>query len=142
MDLSSIYNDDIASVEVNTGAGFIQIIWFKHPNSEDFRKIITTAHTYAGDHKLTKWLCNMQEVLFLEISDQDWLVHEVFASLNANYKYEFAYVISPIVLEVMTIYHIQDMVNSIPAIKNKLLVEIFFEVDEAQQWLFSSVKTN
>ncbi|MDQ3290231.1 MAG: hypothetical protein M3Q05_02960 [Bacteroidota bacterium] len=90
-------------------------------------------------HKLNKWLCNMQEIEFLEISDQNWLVQEVFASLSPTFKHEFAYVISPVVLEVMTTYHIHDVVNSNPDIQNKLLIEIFFDVDAAQQWLFSSV---
>ncbi|PSR52616.1 hypothetical protein AHMF7605_03290 [Adhaeribacter arboris] len=138
MELQTLYSDETAQVHVNQEDSYIGIRWLTHPESSTFRDIITRAHAYAHEHHLTKWLCNMEQAEFLELADQHWLVEEIFTAFNPQLQHDYAYIIRPLVAEVLTTYHIQDLVQVDEQLKEKVNVAVFMDIDQAYQWLFTS----
>ena len=142
MNLKLVFTHDSATIEADHALNYIQLIWLKHPTSEEFREVITIAHKYASENTLTKWLCNMQEIHSLDNADQQWLVREIFTAFDPNHKHDYAYVISAMVSEVLATYHIHDLVQADPVLRDRITIEIFLQIENAQQWLFSKVKQN
>jgi hypothetical protein len=140
MNLTQIYLDENAKIEVDTTLNYLQVTFLNQPCSINFKKIKALALKYALDHKLTLWLCDMQEVLYLSYNDQTWLVREVFEALNTNFKHEIAYVVNTQSLELRTTFRLHDLVKNSPELNKLLKVEIFFETEIAQQWLLDPVK--
>ena len=138
MPLQPIFSNELAKIQVNAADSYLELRWLKHPESSDFRSVITRAFKYAHQHQLTKWLCNMQQADFLEIADQHWLVQEIFSAFNPQLKHEFAYIIRPMVLEVLTANHIHVLVELDEQLKEKITVAIFNDMAPAQQWLFTA----
>ena len=137
MDLLPVYAHDIAVIQADKARSYLEIEWFAHPDSAVFREVVTRAHTYGHQHQITKWLCNLDQAEFLEMADQQWLVAEIFTALNPALKYRYAYIIRPIVSEVVTAYHILDLVAGNKRLTNMLSLAIFNEMDMAQHWLFT-----
>ena len=53
-------------------------------------------------------------------------------------QHDYAYLIRPMVLEVLTAYHIHDMVQMDERLNKKINVAVFTDMEQAQQWLFTS----
>ncbi|WP_026462784.1 hypothetical protein [Adhaeribacter aquaticus] len=140
MDLFIIFSNEDAKIETNMDLEFIQVVWLKHPKSESFKEIILKAHSFANQYGLTNWLCDMRQLLFLDIADQNWLVNEIFTSFNPAQQHELAYVISELGLELMTTIRIHNLVKVNTELSKYLKVEIFFEPEIALKWLFDITK--
>jgi len=135
MELTSILLNEYAFVETNIENKYIQVTWLTQPKSEGFRETHQNALQYALQHDLTMWLCDMREMLYLEIADQNWLVRQIFSSFDPNYSHGVAFVVSTAGLELMTSLRIHEMVKEDPELQKLVKVEIFFQKQMAQQWL-------
>ena len=82
----------------------------------------------------------MEHAEYLEPADQHWLVQEIFTAFNPQLQHDYAYLIRPLVAEVLTTYHIQDLVQMDEQLKAKVRVAVFMDVDQAHHWLFSPTK--
>jgi len=136
MELTSIILNEYVHVEANTENKYIQVTWLKQPSSKDFRETHKNALDFALNNNLLLWLCDMREMVYLEIADQNWLVREIFYSFDPAYNHGFAYVVSTAGLESMTSFRIHDLVTNDPDLHKQLKIEIFFQKQIAQQWLF------
>ncbi|QMU26511.1 hypothetical protein [Adhaeribacter radiodurans] len=139
--LQTMYTDETARIQLNQEQSYLELEWFTHPDSTHFRAVITRARDYAHQHQLTKWLCNLQQAEFLELADQHWLVAEIFSSFPASLQHDYAYLIRPMVLEVLATYHIQDLVAIDERLQAKIQVAVFTDVDLAHQWLFTPTES-
>ncbi len=140
--LQTIHADQTARIQLNQEQSYLELEWFTHPESAHFRAVITRARDLAHQHQLTKWLCNLQQAEFLELADQHWLVEEIFTSFPASLQHDYAYLIRPMVLEVLATYHIHDLVAIDERLQAKIKVAIFTDVDLAHQWLFTSTDSS
>jgi len=138
MELTSILSNEYVLVEANPENKYIQVTWLGQPKSDDFRETHKKALNYVLEHNITMWLCDMRGMVYLEIADQNWLVREIFGLLAPHLKHELAYVVSTAGLELMTSFRIHEMVTTDPELHKQLSVEIFFQKQIAQQWLFET----
>ena len=136
--LQTVYVDPLSKIKIAPEQSYIELIWLYHPDSGVFRKVIRKAHDYAQEHQISKWLCNLEQAEFLELADQHWLVQEVFPSFNPQQQHDYAYLIRPMVLEVLTAYHIYDMIQMDERLNKKINVAVFTDIAQAQKWLFTS----
>jgi len=135
MILTSIDSNEYAQVHANEQKRFIQVTWLQQSPSEVFRQVQTKALAHALEHELTTWLCDMQEMAYLEMADQNWLVREIFTSFDPKHQHVFAYVINSAGFELMSSFRIHDLVKHHPELHQRLRVDIFLSKDLAQQWL-------
>lgn len=140
MNLIQIYQDDISLIKVDNKAKYLEACWHKQPASANFRQTKALALDYALKHNLTLWLCDMRQIIYLNMEDQNWLVREIFAAFNTHTKHEIAYVINTTTLELATTFLIHELVKNYPELQSTVKVEIFFEIEIARQWLFDTAK--
>lgn len=138
MSLQTIFASKIVRIKVDVAGSYIEIRWLNHPESEVFRSVITRAYQYAHEHQLTKWFCNMEQAEYLELVDQHWLVQEIFTAFNPQLQHDYAYLIRPLVLEVLTTYHIRELVEMEQSIKARINIAVFTDIEQAHHWLFCS----
>ncbi|QNF35637.1 hypothetical protein HUW51_24090 [Adhaeribacter swui] len=142
MELQTILSTDSAVIQVNLASSYIELEWLTHPSSQVFREVIIQAQTYAQEHHLTKWLCNIQQADFIESEDQKWLVKHVFTAFDPVLHHNYAYIIQPRVSEVVSAYHIHDLVELDANLQSRIKVAIFVDIDHALQWLFAPISQN
>jgi len=140
MELITILSKKYVFVEANIQDRYIQITWLEQPKSDDFRETKTSALNFVLKHDITRWLCDMRGMVYLEIADQNWLVREIFSSFNPQHSHVLAYLISTAGLESMTSFRIHELVTNDPELNKQLSVEIFFQKQIALQWLFETQK--
>jgi hypothetical protein len=138
--LPVIYANNDAQIAVDEPNMYLQITWLQHPSSESFRQIITYALNYTNAHDISSWLCDMRQIVYLELKEQHWLIYEVFPAFDSTEKHGFAYVVSTTGVELYTSFHIHDMVLKDGDLRQKMQIEIFFEKDVARQWLLDKKK--
>jgi len=136
MELTQIYSNAIARVEADIKQKYIQVTWLKHPKSEEFRDVHTNALSYAYENHLTAWLCDMRQVSYLEVGDQNWLVREIFSGFNPDMTHEFAFVVSHLGLELMSSFRVHDLVRNDQELQKLIKTDIFLDIKSAQMWLF------
>ena len=139
MELQTILSTNTAIIQVNLARSYIELDWLTHPDSQVFREVITQAHSYAREHHVTKWLCNIQRADFIEAEDQQWMVQQVFTAFNPDLHHNYAYIIQPRISEVVSAYHIHDLVELDANLKSRINIAVFVDIDHAQQWLFTPV---
>lgn len=116
---------------------FLQLTWHQQPTAQLFRETYLTLLQNTLDQNLTYWICDMRNMYFLEVGEQNWLVQDIFGALNKALTYKLAYVVSSEGLELMTSYRIIEMVKSNPALEATIKIETFFELPSAKRWLFN-----
>lgn len=141
MELQTILSNEQALIRVNQERSYIELDWLTHPSSTVFREIFTLAHQYARQHQLTKWLCNIQQNDYFEQADHHWLVEHIFRAFDPDLQHDYAYLIKPTISEVVTAYHILDLVELDTYLQSRINVAIFVAIDLAQQWLFTNLST-
>jgi len=133
MELVQIYSNEDAQIKVDNLHCYLQINWLQHPTSTSFRQTLNSALNYALAHQVSCWLCDMREIVYLEVTDQNWLVREVFPAFDPMGHHLFANVVGTKGQEVFCSYHIHELVAERDSLNEKIEIEIFFEKDLAQQ---------
>ena len=89
-------------------------------------------------HRLGNWLCNMQHMHYLEVSDQNWLVREVFPEFKNEFKLHFAYVVTQGGLETMSTFRIHELVKQNTELRQQVDIDIFITLNQATDWLLNN----
>ncbi|RDC62404.1 hypothetical protein [Adhaeribacter pallidiroseus] len=139
MNLQTIFCHEKVVIQVSLKYSYLELEWLTHPISQVFREVVLRAHHYAHEQQLTKWLCNIQQADYLEAADQLWLVKNIFTSFNPQLTHDYAYLIRPMVPEVVTAYNIMDLVEQDADLSARVKVAVFTDIDLAHQWLFTPV---
>jgi len=142
INLLLIYANEDVQLEVDEKNTCLQLTWLQHPSSDSFRHIITCASNYALAHQINSWMCDMRKIAYLEVSDQNWLVREIFSAFDPKRQHEYAYVVSTEGHELYSSYHIHNLVQEDASLKENIHVEIFFEKEIAQMWLLDQAKVS
>jgi len=135
MELVEIYSNKDAQIKVNNPQCYLQITWLQHPTSTSFRQTLLFASNYALANQVCSWMCDMREIIYLEVTDQNWLVREIFPAFDPMSHHLYAYVVGTTGQEVFCSYHIHTLVAEKENLNRKIKIEIFFEKSIAQQWL-------
>jgi len=133
MELVEIYSNKDAQIKVNNPQCYLQITWLQHPTSTSFRQTLLFASNYALANQVCSWMCDMREIIYLELMDQNWLVREIFPAFDPLSHHLYAYVVGTKGQEVFCSYHIHTLVAERENLNEKIEIEIFFEKSIAQQ---------
>jgi hypothetical protein len=135
--LDLINQSPLLKIEVNHTKEYIQITWLKQPQGEDFRQVVQafTENILAGN--INKVLYDVRKRDYLEIGDQNWLTNEIFPALSKKIV-RFAYVISPLGLEMRDVLRIQDLLLESSVLEPPFDVDVFLDVEDAEKWLLDS----
>ncbi len=139
MNLQTIFCNEQVLIQVDLERSYLELEWLTHPSSKVFREAVLRAQSYGHQQQLTKWLCNIQQAEYLEAADQYWLVKNIFTAFNPIVQHDYAYLIRTMVPEVVTAYHILDLVEQDADLKSRIKVAVFTDIDLAHQWLFTPV---
>jgi len=140
MKLTQIYNNKDAQIWVNNPYCYLQINWLQHPTSTSFRQTLIFALNYALAYQVSCWMCDMREIIYLELTDQNWLVREVFPAFDPMSHHVYAFLVGTKGEELCCSYHINELVEERKDLNEKINIEIFFEKNLAQQWLLDQGK--
>lgn len=135
--VTTYYQTDFVSIEYNQELSYIQITWLKQPDSALFRRETTRVADFAlgNDYKFA--LFDVRKRDYLDISDQNWLVREVFPLFKGR-NMRLAYLVSIAGLEIMDTFHIHDRVVNNPELKWHFEIDIFLDKEDALKWLLQS----
>ncbi|KAA5547958.1 hypothetical protein [Adhaeribacter rhizoryzae] len=129
-----IYETDFVKIEENRDFKYIQINWLKQPSSVLFREETQKLVDYALIHDFNKSLFDVRKRDYLEVSDQNWLVRDIFPLFH-NRHIKIAYLVNSVGLEIMDTFRIHDSVFNNPALKHNVHIEIFLDLADALEWL-------
>ena len=133
MKLIEIYANEDVQIKVNNLQCYLQINWLQHPTSTSFRQTLNYALNYALAHQVSCWLCDMREIVYLELTDQNWLVRNLFPAFDPMSHHVYAFLVDTKGEELCCSYHIQELVAESKDLNEKIKIEIFFEKNLAQQ---------
>jgi hypothetical protein len=131
------YQTEFVKVEFNKDLSFIQITWLQQPSSDLFRKETMLVVDFAIRNNYSNALFDIQNRSYLDISDQNWLVREVFPLLKGR-RIRLAYLVSTVGLEIMDVFHVHDLVINNSELKRHLEIDIFLDKEDALKWLLES----
>src|SRR5687768_188086 len=94
------YQNQFLRSELNQEYNFLQVTWLKQPLSEEFRREVQVLHDKILANNFNKVLYDVRKRDYLVVSDQNWLADDIFPALSTKLD-RFAYLISPVGLEVM-----------------------------------------
>jgi hypothetical protein len=135
--LTTLYQTEFVTIEVNTALSFIQISWLQQPSSDLFRKETTLLTDYALSNNYSNALFDIRNRNYLDMADQNWLVGEIFPRLKGRHI-RLAYLVSTAGLEIMDIFRVHDRVVNNPDLEKNLEIDIFLDKEDALKWLLES----
>lgn len=133
--LESVYSEEEGEIQIDRLVHYLQVNWRRHTEEAEFRNFINLAKGLARDHNLHYWLCNMQQLHYMLLVDQNWLVNEVFPVFAEGPKLRFAYVINQTGLEAMSAFRIHQLVQQDTSLSQRMEIDVFQQVSHAQSWL-------
>jgi hypothetical protein len=132
--VTTYYQTDFVTIENNQELSYIQITWLKQPDSALFRQETKMLADFALRHNYKFALIDVRRRDYLDKSDQNWLVREIFPLLKGR-NIRLAYLVSPVGLEIMDTFHIHDRVLNNPELKRHIEIDIFLDKEDALKWL-------
>ncbi|MGV3588550.1 MAG: hypothetical protein ACO1OF_16210 [Adhaeribacter sp.] len=132
-----IYETDFVKIEENRDFNYIQISWLKQPTSALFREETKKLVDYALLNNISKSLFDVRKRDYLEVSDQNWLMRDIFP-LFYDRHVKIAYLVNSVGLEIMDTFRIHDSVFNNPELKYSVHIEIFLDLPDALEWLLGA----
>ncbi|MGV3505078.1 MAG: hypothetical protein ACO1O1_15320 [Adhaeribacter sp.] len=132
--LDPVYQTEFVQVEVDPVKRFIQITWLQQPTSDLFRKETSWVVDFSRQHGYHRALFDVRNRHYLDMSDQNWLVREVFPKFR-SFHIRLAYLVSTVGLEIMDTFKIHDHVIQNPALQQHLEIDIFLDREDALNWV-------
>ena len=129
-----VYQTDFVTIEVNPELQYIQITWLQQPSSALFRKETNWLVDFAQKHGYHRSLFDVRKRDYLDMSDQNWLVREIFPKFHTR-KIRLAYLVSTVGLEIMDTFKIHDQVIHNPELKQHIEIDIFLDREDALKWV-------
>lgn len=133
--MDQILQNEYATVAIDKESRLVEVKWLQHCENSTFREILTKVLHQANADAVIRWLCDMRELKYVLVADQNWLVKELLPSLNPSLSHRFSYVVSRTNLELMSSLQIQDMVREDPRLSDRFELEVFLNKEEATDWL-------
>jgi hypothetical protein len=132
--VTAYYRSDFVIIEYNQELSYIEITWLKQPDSALFRRETKRLTKFVLSHNYKFALIDVRKRDYLDISDQNWLVREIFPMLKGH-NVRLAYLVSTVGLEIMDTFHIHDKVINNPELKRHIEIDIFLDKEDALKWL-------
>lgn len=129
-----IYETEFVKIEENRELNYIQINWLQQPTSALFREETKKLVDYALANNFSKSLFDVRKRDYLEVTDQNWLVRDIFP-LFRDRHIKLAYLVNSVGLEIMDTFRIHDSVFNNPELKHIVYIEIFLDLPDALEWL-------
>lgn len=129
-----IYQNQFLSRKVSQEYNFLRVTWLKQPLSEEFRQEVNALCDTILANNFKKVLCDVRKRDYLVVSDQNWLADYIFPTLSTKLD-RLAYLISPVGLQVMDTFRIQDLLSENQNLERPFEVEVFLDKEAAVRWL-------
>jgi hypothetical protein len=133
--LNTIYQNAWITIQEKPDCQFWQVTWLMHPRSDEFRAQITTQLKILAGKNITKFICDITRIHYLEIADQRYLVEEALPQYIMGEKAKIAYLVNNATYELLYLNRIAEKIKSHPQLQEFLQVEFFFYRLEAITWL-------
>jgi hypothetical protein len=132
-----LYQTDFVSIEYNKDLSYIQIAWLQQPSSDLFRQETQRLVDFALANNYTNALFDVRKRDYLDMSDQIWLVRDIFPLFKGR-SIRLAYLVSIVGLEIMDTFQIHDLVINNPELKLHIEIDIFLDKEDALKWLLKT----
>jgi hypothetical protein len=135
--LTCFYETDFVSIAINPDLQYVQITWLQQPTSALFRSETQRLVDLAMSSNYNRALFDVRNRDYLDISDQNWLVRDIFPLFKGP-RIRLAYLVSTVGLEIMDTFKIHDRVINNPELKRHIEIDIFLDKEDALRWLLQS----
>ncbi|MEJ8803850.1 hypothetical protein [Pontibacter sp. H249] len=140
LQLENAYQDDFLLAEIDKAFGFMRVTWYCHPNSQEFRRLFEILVNLVIKHKIKYWLSKSTAILYLEFSDQNWVLDHVIPPLRLSGLTKYARITTK---ECMTLMDVSRIISNLDQEKisgSKLTLEQFLTEEDALDWLLSELE--
>ena len=137
--LQTVYQDEYLTVQVDDKLKFIFLVWLRHPNGPEFRRLFQKAADITIEREIKYWLSDARAIHCLEFADQNWLVREMAPLLKKTSLLKFARLTTPESLMLLDATQVYEKVGKIKDLGSKVELELFTDKEVALTWLFSDV---
>ncbi|MGV3586985.1 MAG: hypothetical protein ACO1OF_08300 [Adhaeribacter sp.] len=134
--LEQIYLDEFLQVTVDNTANFIYVEWFRHPNSQDFRRLFKMLGDLTLANKSKFWLSDARAIHYIEFADQNWVIREMVPLLQQSNLAKFARLTTEESLAQLDIIRVYNMVEQLTELGINTKLELFTSKEAAMEWLF------
>jgi hypothetical protein len=131
-----VYEDNILTIEIDTGKSFIYLCWLQHPDSENLRQSFALAAEFAIIRNCQYWLSDARAVHYLEFADQNWMLQFMVPLLRTSHLVKYARINSEESLSLLDMDRIVENIESSASKDNKGKVAVFVDRQSALDWLF------
>jgi hypothetical protein len=132
--LTTYYQTEFVSIEINPDLKYIQITWQQQPSSDLFRLETKRVADFAFENNYTRALFDVRNRDYVDIGDQNWIVRDAFPMFTDR-SVRLAYLVSTVGLEIMDTFQIHDRVINNPELKGHIEIDIFLDKEDALKWL-------
>lgn len=133
--MATIYQDSWIRIQEKPDWQFWQVTWLKHPRSSEFRKQLENQIKILAGKKITKILCDITQIHYLELADQRYLIEEALPQYIMGEKVQIAYLVNEATYELVYMNRIAEKIKNHPQLQEFLQVEFFSYQQEAIAWL-------
>ncbi len=127
-----IYNSEYASVDYDETSQFIELVWKKDSDSEEYRKIFKAILDFSDRTKVKSLLSDMRQQGLVRHEDVRWLDKEILTEAIERRLERIALVIKESVFSSVYADAIKKKLQDTP-----IQLQIFDDISAAKSWLIS-----
>ncbi|GAA4300515.1 hypothetical protein [Nibribacter koreensis] len=132
------YQDDTIIAEHEPEKRFMKVTWLKHPSSAQFRVAAKLIVHFVMEQRIQYLLSDSRKVQYLDISDQNFLLREIYAAMPKDRTLFISYILNQASYNLMDIYRIGELVQADESLNKHLKTNIFLDEAAAHYWLLGS----
>ncbi|MGV3502627.1 MAG: hypothetical protein ACO1O1_02915 [Adhaeribacter sp.] len=133
-----VFEDEFLQIDLDAGLGLVKAVWLQHPDSDRYREGFSRAAEIVLQHNCRYWLSDSRQIHYLEIADQNWILHHMAPMMGNSCLSRFARVNSIEGLYLQDLDRVMQQLESSPHLKSDLEIAVFLDMEQSINWLFSS----
>ena len=127
-----IYKSEYATVNFEGSTQFIELVWNKDVDSNEYRKVFGSILDFSESNKIKTLLSDMRKQGLVRLEDVKWLEKEILTKAVEHHLKRIALVIKESIFSSVYADAIKKKID-----KSPIKLEIFDNDTEAKSWLFS-----
>ncbi|GAA4431707.1 hypothetical protein GCM10023188_19510 [Pontibacter saemangeumensis] len=130
-----VFRDERMRIEIDAKQGYIETEWLRHLSSTEYRGCVSLAFKLIQEHGCHYWLSDARRLHYVELADQNWLVHDFFPQLASSVR-KIARIMTDEGLVMMDLQSVCDKIEKKQALAAIFQVAPFPDRESALEWLF------
>lgn len=113
----------------------MEVTWLRHCSGAAFRNVLSQALHCATAHQLTAWLCDIRQLYYIEIKDQNWMLRYLFPAFDRQQQHQVALVLRLSNFEMTANVQPENDAAFEREFSNFIRMNYFTDKEDAEEWL-------